>query len=529
MTDTSEQKPSENARVTRAAGIVGSATFLSRIFGFIRDMVIAWFLGAGLASDAFLVAFRIPNLLRRLFAEGSLSISFVPVFTDYLANAGREEAFRLAGSAVRFLSILLVMAALLGILLSPLIIGITAPGFLKSPEKFALTVLLTRIMFPYIFFICLVALAMGILNPLGHFAAPALAPVFLNLAMIASAYLISPHTQHPTIGLAVGVLIGGFLQLALQIPVLVKRGVYFWRKTMLVHPGLRKVGRLMIPAVFGAAVYQISILIGTLLASLLPEGSVTYLYFADRLVQFPLGVLAIATATAVLPSLSRQASANDFDALRETFAYAMRLVLFITIPAMVGLVVLREPIVALLFERGAFDATTTGKTASALMYYGIGLWAFSAYRIPVSAFYALQDTRTPVKIAIVSLVVNIILGILLMGPMRHNGLALATSLASMLQTALLIWALKQRLGLLGWRGILTSVGKTLAASAIMGVAVWSAASVFLPGSTPALARLLSGLIACVALGILLYGISSILFRSQEILSVRELVLNRNRS
>jgi len=337
---------SENTRVTKAAGVVGSATLLSRIFGFVRDAVIAWYFGTGLSSDAFFVAFRIPNLLRRLFGEGSLSISFIPVFTEYLSNRGRSEAFDLARSAVRLLSVLLVLTAIAGILLAPLVVRIIAPGWSGAPEKYQLTVTLTRIMFPYIFFIGLVALAMGILNVLGHFAAPALAPVFLNIAMIGSIFFISPYMEDPVMGLAIGVLVGGALQLVLQLPFLIRKGFYFWQKATLYHPGLKKIGKLMLPATFGAAVYQINILVGTLLATLLPEGSVSYLYYADRLVQFPLGVFAIATATAVLPSLSRQAAANDFQSLRDTFNHALNLVFFITIPAMVGLIVLRVPIVA---------------------------------------------------------------------------------------------------------------------------------------------------------------------------------------
>jgi putative peptidoglycan lipid II flippase len=357
---------SENTRVTKAAGVVGAATLLSRLFGFIRDVVIAWFFGAGLSSDAFFVAFRIPNLLRRLFAEGSLSIAFIPVFTEYLTVKGKEEAFKLAGSAMWLLSMILAVVAVLGILLSPVIIKVIAPGFIDSPEKYFLTVNLTRIMFPYIFFIGLVALSMGILNSLGHFAAPALAPVFLNIAMICSVFFISPYMSDPVTGLAIGVLIGGVLQLALQIPFLIKKGLYFWQRIKIFHPGLKRIGVLMLPAVFGAAVYQINILVGTLLASLLPEGSVSYLYYADRLVQFPLGIFAIATATAILPSLSRQAASRDLEAVKATFAHAMNLVLFITIPSMVGLIVLREPIVALLFKRGVFDSEATQLTAYAL-------------------------------------------------------------------------------------------------------------------------------------------------------------------
>jgi len=391
----SKNRPvSENDRVTKATGVVGSATLLSRIFGFIRDVVIAGFFGAGLSSDAFFVAFRIPNLLRRLFAEGSLSVAFIPVFTEYLTHRGKEDAFEMARSAVRLLSVLLVAVAVTGIAFSPLIIRIIAPGFADSPEKFTLTIFLTRVMFPYIFFIGMVALSMGILNVLGHFAAPALAPVFLNISIICSVFLISPHMTDPVTGLAVGVVIGGVFQLALQVPFLIKKGFFFWQKAKIFHPGLKKIGRLMLPTIFGAAVYQINmqkakifhpglkkigrlmlptifgaavyqinILVGTLLASLLAEGSVSYLYYADRLVQFPLGIFAIATATAVLPSLSRQATKKDLQGVRETFSYAMKLIFFITIPSMVGLIVLREPIVALLFKRGAFDATTTHLTA----------------------------------------------------------------------------------------------------------------------------------------------------------------------
>lgn len=519
MTNSAEPNISENTRVAKAAGVVGSATLLSRIFGFIRDVVIAGFFGAGLGSDAFFVAFRIPNLLRRLFAEGSLSIAFVPVFTDYLTHMGRDEAFKLARSAIRLLSIILVSVVIVGVLLSPVIIRVIAPGFVNSPDKFDLTVLLTRIMFPYVFFICLVALAMGILNALGHFAAPALAPVLLNIAIIAAVFLFSPHMAQPAIGLAIGVLIGGLLQLVLQIPFLIRKGFHFWKKATLTHPGLKKIGTLMLPTVFGAAVYQINILVGTLLATLLPEGSVSYLYYADRLVQFPLGIFAIATATAVLPSLSRQASVNDLDGLKATFSYAMGLVFFITIPAMVGLIVLREPIVALLFKRGAFDAMTARMTASAVLYYGVGLWAFSAVRIVVATFYALKDTRTPVIMAIISVIANIALGVLLMGPLKHGGLALAVSLASMVNLCLLVFYLKRRLGILGWRTIAASIRKTVIGSLVMGIVVWAMAGWLIPSASVAFFRLLFGLVLTILTGVAFYGGVSFLLKSPECESV----------
>jgi putative peptidoglycan lipid II flippase len=517
---------SENARVTKAAGVVGAATLLSRIFGFIRDVVIAWFFGAGLASDAFFVAFRIPNLLRRLFAEGSLTIAFVPVFTEYLTDHGKAEAFSLARSAVRLLSVILIVTVIAGILFAPAIIRVLAPGFGGSTEKLAMTLTLTRIMFPYIFFISLVALCMGILNALGHFAAPALAPVFLNIGMISAVLVVSPYFADPVMGLAVGVIIGGILQLALQVPFLIKKGLYFWEKARLSHPGLRRIGKLMLPAIFGAAVYQINSLVGIFLASFLAEGSISYLYYADRLVQFPLGIFAIATATAVLPSLSRQFVSRDFEGAKATFAYALKLVFFITVPAMVGLIVLKEPIVALLFKRGAFDAETTLLTADALLFYALGLWAFSAVRIVLSAFYALQDTKTPVRIAVVAILANIALGVILMQWLAHGGLALALSLSSMLNFWLLLQALRRRLGPLGWGEIWVSIAKTLICSMIMGVVVWGMARMVIPSADGAISVLFLGLFGCIIIGIASYGLFSILMKSTEVQTVWTIVRER---
>ncbi len=514
------------SQVTKAAGVVSGATLLSRIFGLLRDVVIAGYFGAGMASDAFFVAFRIPNLLRRLFAEGSLTIAFVPIFTEYLAKDGESAAFVFARSAIRLISILLAVTAVLGILLTPLIVRVMAPGFMASPEKLALTITLTRFMFPYIFFIGLVALCMGILNTLGHFAAPALAPVMLNLAMIAAVLFLSPHLQNPVYGLAIGVLIGGLLQLLLQVPFLLRKGVVFWEAASLFHPGLKRIGTLMLPAVFGAAVYQINILVGTLLASLLPDGSVSYLYYADRLVQFPLGIFAIAAATAVLPSFSRYAAARNNKALGETFGYAMRLVFFITIPSMVGLILLREPIVGLLFKRGAFDSQTTALTASALLYYGIGLWAFSAVRIVVTLFYALQDTKTPVKMAAISIFVNIILGIALMWPLRHGGLALATSLASMVNLFLLVRALRKKVGLIDWREILLSVKKTLFCSGVMGVVVFAVAMVLIPQGHASFVKRLCGVFGTIGVGIVSYAGCALLAKCPEATGLTRMIGGR---
>ena len=525
---------SENRKVTRAAGVVGAATLLSRIFGYVRDMVLASFFGAGMAADAFIAAFRIPNLLRRLFGEGSLSIAFVPVFTDTMVKGDREDGLRLAVSALKLLLVCLSVIAVIGVVAAPLIIRLVAPGFALSPEKMALTVTLTRVMFPYVILIGLVALCMGILNVLGHFAAPAIAPVLLNLSMIGAVITVSRFSDSQTVrimGLAGGVLLGGLLQLALQVPFLVKHGVRFWKRSGLWHPGMKTVGILMLPTIFGAAVYQINILVGTLLASLLPGGSVSYLYYADRLVQFPLGIFAQAAATAVLPSLSRQAANGDHAGMGDTFGHAMSLVLFITIPAMVGLIVLREPIVALLFKHGAFDDQTTRLTSDALLYYALGLWAFSAVRIVVSTFYAMQDTRTPVKTATVSIAANILLGIALMGPMKHCGLALATSLASMVNLVLLVAVLRKKLGVIRWRLIFSSCLKTLAASGIMALAVSVVCRLLIPPETGlGRLRLLMGIGAGIFGGGFIFFASAWMMKlpeCQKVMGLMKRSLNRS--
>jgi len=528
------QPKSENRQVTRAAGVVGAATLLSRIFGYVRDMVLASFFGAGMAADAFIAAFRIPNLLRRLFGEGSLSLAFVPVFTDALVNGDREEAHRLAISSLKLLLVCLSVVAIVGVVAAPLIIRAVAPGFATPPEKMALTVTLTRIMFPYVILIGLVALCMGILNVLGHFAAPAVAPLMLNLAMIAAVFTVSRFSDSQTVrvlGLSAGVLLGGILQLALQLPYLVKHGIRFWQRSGLWHPRMRTVGLLMLPTIFGAAVYQINILVGTLLASLLPEGSVSYLYYADRLVQFPLGIFGQAAATAVLPSLSRQAASRDHEGMGETFGHAMRLVLFLTLPAMVGLIVLREPIVALLFQRGEFDIQTTRLTSDALLYYALGLWAFSAVRIVVSTFYAMQDTRTPVISATLAIAANILLGMALMGPMGHCGLALATALSSMVNLTILVVHLRRKLGVIRWRAILSSCLKTLIASGVMAASVIMLCRRLLPdASAVGGIRLLLDVGLAIGAGIAVFCAMAVILRIPEWRKMTDLVkrsLNRS--
>jgi putative peptidoglycan lipid II flippase len=459
----------EKSSITKAAGLIGLATLLSRILGLIRDMVQARYFGAGLAADAFFVAYRIPNMLREMFAEGSMAAAFIPVFTEYLTHRPKEEARRLANVAFTALSLILLGISLLGIVAAPLIVKIIAPGFIDTPGKFDLTVSLTRIMFPFLLFIGLAAVAMGVLNSLRSFGAPALAPTFYNIFMILSIFFLSQHLTEPIKGLAIGVLLGGLAQFLIQLPSLKKRGFLF-QPRLERHEGVRRIGLLAVPIIIGLSVADINLLINTLIASFLPQGSVTYLFYGMRLIQFPLGIFAVAVATAILPSMASQAARGLTTELRETLSFGLRLVFFITFPAMTGLIMFRIPIVHVLFQHGAFTLEDTLGTSSAVLFYSLGLWAYAGVRIVAPAFYALQDTRTPVKTAVIALLVNIVLNLALMVPLKHAGLALATSLSSILNLSMLLWILRRRLGRIGFRAILRSHLRVVLASLI--IVVW---------------------------------------------------------
>jgi putative peptidoglycan lipid II flippase len=522
------KEPSEKGKITRAAGVIGGYTLLSRILGFARDVIIAALFGAGMASDAFFVAFRIPNTFRRLFAEGSLTISFIPVFTETYKRKSKGEAFQIASTAMSVLVVTLVCLTIGGILFAPLIIRLITPGFVLSQEKFQLTVLLTRIMFPYIFFISLVALFMGILNSLGHFGAPAFAPSLFNLSMITSALLLSTHLERPVIGLAVGVLAGGCLQLFLQIPFLLRRGFFFRFRFDLGHPAIRRMVTMLLPAIFGSAVYQINLFVTQIFASLLQEGSVSYLWYADRLVQFPLGVFAIAISTAVLPAMSRQSADRNMEGLKESLSYAFRLVSFIMLPATAGLIVLREPIISVLFQRGSFDHMATVQTARALFFYSVGLWAIACARIVAPTFYSLKDTVTPVKAAIVSLVVNIFLSMVLMIPLKHGGLALSISISSGLNLILLLYFLRKKIGGLGllkslpslWRSLLCCLPMCLVVYVVTRGQNWESTD---PSFSRGLALLFS-----LVLGVGLYLLTAYLLRIDELKALLSTIPKRRR-
>ena len=523
---------SEKERIAAATGVVGAATFLSRILGYLRDMVIAYFFGAGMATDAFFVAFRIPNTLRRLFGEGSLTVSFIPVFSEYLQNGEQREWEELVNAAFTLLSIILAGISLLGVILSPWVVRGLAPGFL-DPEQFRLAVLMTRTVFPYLFFIGLVALAMGVLNAMGHFAAPALAPALLNISMIGSAFLLFQRFSPPIMALAIGVLVGGVAQLLFQIPFLLGKGIQFRPNFRFgSNPGIHRIGRLMMPAVISTAVVQINVFVSQILASFLTKGSISFLYYAYRLVEFPLGIFVVALGTAALPSFSRLVVRERIGEFRDTVCFSLRMVFFLTIPAMVGLIVLRVPIISLLFQRGEFDFLATLLTSKALLYYAVGLWAIAGVRIVAPAFFALQDMKSPVKVATVAFVANIVFGLILMRPLQHSGLALANSLSAAVNFLLLLAVLMRRVGMLDWGGILRSLSKVALASLPMGLIVYGLS--LLGEWSESGTGLFNGLVLGISVvaGMLVFLCTSLLIKTEEALFLLSMIkreLGRNRA
>ncbi len=519
---------SEKTQVARAAGIVGSATLLSRLMGYARDMVMSWAFGTGLAADAFYVAYRIPNLLRELLAEGSMSAAFIPVFTETLTKESKERARHLANAVFARLLVILAVLTVLGIIFAPFVVKAIAWGFKADPDKYATTVMLTRIMFPYLLFIGLAALAMGMLNSLRSFLAPALSPVMLNIMTISSALLSIWLLPNPIYGVAVGVVVGGLFQFLIQVPGLRKQGMMLRPEFQPSHPGVARIGKLALPIMLSSSVTQVNIFVSTILASFLATGSITYLFYGMRFIHFPLGIFGIAIATAVLPTMSAQAARGETEAFRETLSLGLRLVFFIMFPAMAGLIALRVPIVNLLLEHGQFDRVSTEGTATAMLYYSIGLWAFAGVRIVAQAFYSLQDTKTPVKIAALAMVTNILLSILLMGPLAHGGLALATSLAAMLNIGLLTLSLRKKIGHMDGGKILASLLRIIPASIAMGAIGWwvSRNPVWeVRGNTLFKSELLAG---AMVVSVLFYVFLMWVLRSEELKFIKGMVRRKRR-
>lgn len=454
-------RPVSAPRLLRSSLTFGGMTLLSRIAGFVRDVLQAALFGAGAATDAFTIAYRVPNYLRRIFAEGSFAMAFVPVFSE-LRQRGDTAAVKdfldhVAGALCA--AVLLVSA--LGMLAAPLIVSLIAPGTLADPGKHALTSEMLRIVFPYLFFIALTALAGGVLNSLQRFALPAVTPVLHNLALIAAMLLLSGHLDVPAKALAWGVFAAGIAQFALLWPALARHGLLPRLRLDLRHPGVRRVGRLMLPTLFSSSVAQVNLIVGTVFASLLATGSQTWLWYSDRLVEFPLGLFGVAIGTVILPHLSRRFADTDSAGYSSGLDWGLRMVLLVGLPAALGLLLLAEPLVVTVFQRGAFAAEDARMTALALMAMSVGVPGFMLSKVLAPAFFARQDTRTPMRAAIITVLVNVALTVALVMPLwlngtpgAHAGIALATAVAGLLNPWLL-WRALRRQGLYaaspGWR------------------------------------------------------------------------------
>ncbi|VAW89081.1 Proposed peptidoglycan lipid II flippase MurJ [hydrothermal vent metagenome] len=437
-------------KLLKSTATVGSMTLISRVLGLVRDIIFARLFGAGMGADAFFVAFKIPNFFRRLFAEGAFSQAFVPVLSEYKTQREHDEVRSLIDSTAIWLASVLFIVTLICIIAAPLLVMAFAPGFIDDQPKYELTTELLRITFPYLLFISLTALAGGILNTYGKFAVPAFTPVLLNLCLIGAAVFVAPLLDEPVIALAWGVFFAGLAQLGFQLP-------FLWRMKMLprprfdrAHEGVKRIFKLIIPAIFGSSVAQVNLLFDTIIASFLVTGSVSWLYYSDRLVEFPLGVFGIAVATVILPALSRRYSEASPEAFSRTLDWALRLVVIVGLPATVGLFLLAGPMLSTLFQYGAFSPSDVTMATMSLMAYSLGLLGFIFVKVLAPGYYARQDTKTPVKIGIIAMVTNMVLNVLFVVPMvmfdiagAHTGLALATSVAAFLNAWLLYRGLRR--------------------------------------------------------------------------------------
>lgn len=456
----------------KALATVSGWTLVSRILGLARDSIVAAVFGVNWATDAFVVAFRFPNLLRRLFAEGAFSQAFVPVLAEYKNTRGTEQTKLLVDHVTSVLAFILLIATVIGIATSSYIILLTAPGFHDEPQKFALTVTMLQITFPYLLFISLVALAGGILNTWNRFAVPAFTPTLLNISFIGGALFFRDYFNPPILVLAWAVFAGGVLQLALQLPALARIGMLPRPRLGWGDPGVRRVLMLMGPALLGVSVWQVSLLLNTIFASFLPTGSMTWLYYADRLMEFPTGMLGVALGTILLPSLAKYHSekrADDYSALLD---WGLRLTLMLTLPAALALALLSVPLIASLFQYGAFTGHDLAMTRQALMAYSLGLLGLIMVKILAPGFYARQDIRTPVKIAVVALIATQLMNLAFIKPLAHAGLALAIGLGACVNAGLLLRGLRKRdiyRPQPGWRMFTL---KLLAALCTMGLALY---------------------------------------------------------
>ena len=465
----------DKKHILKSASIISLVTIVSRVLGYVRDQRITLLLGTTLSADAYVLAYRIPNLFRRLVAEGSMTASFIPVFSSYMQEKKKEEVWDFANRLFWTLALVAAVISVLGMVFSPAVVRL----FSGANVARDMAVDLNRIIFPYLFFIALAALAMGILNCFHIFALPAATPVMLNIATILfSVGIVWHHFKDAATSLAVGVLVGGVLQFLIQVPALIQRGMKFTFGISFKHPAIQEVARLMLPRLFGIGIGQINLLIDTKFATAakMPAGSLAALYVADRVMELVLGGYAIAVATAILPMMSHQAAVKDYESLKNTLSFSVRIVAFITIPAALGLMVLREPIIRVLFQHGQFVAASTRLTARALVYYAIGLPALATVKLVVPAFYSARDTKTPVIVASISLVINIVLNILFLqfffNRVQNGGPALATALATFFDFFALLIIFRLRYGSMGIMETMRSFGKISLCAGIMALGCW---------------------------------------------------------
>ncbi len=451
---------------------VGSNTMLSRVLGFVRDLVFAHIFGANAGTDAFFVAFKIPNFLRRLFAEGSFSVAFVPVLVEYKAKRTFEELQLFVGNVAGTLGGILLLVTTLGVLGSPVLVMIFAPGFIGVEGKMVLAADMLRLTFPYLLFISLTAFAGSILNSYDRFGIPAFTPVLLNVVLIASALWLSPMMDRPIVALAWGVLLAGIVQFLFQLPFLKQLGLLPRFRFTPKDEGVRRIVQLMLPAIFGVSVTQLNLLLDTLIASFLTDGSISWLYYSDRLMEFPLGILGVGLATVILPSLSHKHATESPDGFSHTLNWALRWVLLLGVPCAVGLFMLAGPMIATLFQSKVFLASDVAMAQRSLMAYSIGLFPFIMIKVLAPGFYARQDTKTPVKIAVLAMVTNMVFNIILVFPLAHAGLALATTLSACLNAGLLFRSLRRDGVFQPEAGWLSLILRGLAAAAAMGVVLY---------------------------------------------------------
>ena len=525
-----DKASSSTGKIARSAGAVSGAVMCSRVLGLVREQVFAGMFGAGYAYDAFVVAFRIPNLLRDLFGEGALSAAFVTVFSDYDTNKGRQATWQLASNVLVFIAILLSLITLTGIFFAEPIVNLLAPDFSLIAGKTELTGLLTRIMFPFLIFVALAAVVMGMLNTSGRFFVPAMSSSFFNLGSIiggVSLALLLPRFGQPAIvGMAWGTLIGGLMQLLIQLPTLRKTGFRFKPQINLRDPGLKRILWLMLPATIGLSATQINIFVNTNFASSCVEGSVSWLNYAFRMVQLPIGVFGVAFSIAAMPVLAKHAAQKDFAGLRQTFTSSLVMVFSLTIPATVGLILLAQPIIRLIFEHGAFTAGDTLRTAQALTYYAYGLFAYSAVKIMVPVFYALNNTKYPVIGSFLAVTANIIIITLTIDTFSFRAIALATSCSMALNFLFLGSILYRKLTgfSLAYLGIGTL--KILLASMVMGFGIMGLKKLLSPILQGSIPLQLIGVFMVIGAAALLYGITLHMLRLPELKVITEKIGQR---